>query len=123
MAAKMTEMATRVAAVAALVLFFGAAAGVAACCVPVASSTPVEFQTCGGNRYAGLPFASRSPVYARQGAAASSVALASQVRAVAISTDRRGLTVRGLLARLRWTCSKRGATPLMRPSPPMRRRV
>ena len=67
------------AAAAALALAAWGPAATSACCVNADASVPPEFQTCGGNRYAGLPFGTRSPVYARNGAAATSVALASQV--------------------------------------------
>jgi len=47
-------------------------------CFPL-GSFPAEYQTCGGNRYAGLPFATRSPVMAQHGVAATSQPLATNV--------------------------------------------
>jgi len=48
-----------------LFLLLGGAKGSQGCgCHPL-GNFPEEYQTCGGNRYDGLPFASRSPVYAK----------------------------------------------------------
>ena len=71
-----------------LVLALSAASPATACCTPLDDATPEAFKTCGGNRYAGLPFATRSPIYAQHGAAATSVALASQVRMRRVRTRR-----------------------------------
>jgi hypothetical protein len=50
------------------------------CCVPTIAA-PQEYQNCGGTRPTGLPFAGRSPVYSRNGMAATSQPLSTQVRA------------------------------------------
>ena len=74
-----TARAAAAAAATALAVTAWAPAAACACCVNADASAPPEFQNCGGNRYDGLPFGTRSPVYARNGAAATSVALASHV--------------------------------------------
>ena len=48
------------------------------CCVTTAGSSDPNLNTCGGTRPTGLPFAGRSPVYARHGMAATSQPLTTQ---------------------------------------------
>eukprot|EP00467_Chlorarachnion_reptans_P019238 CAMPEP_0114530366 /NCGR_PEP_ID=MMETSP0109-20121206/25405_1 /TAXON_ID=29199 /ORGANISM="Chlorarachnion reptans, Strain CCCM449" /LENGTH=652 /DNA_ID=CAMNT_0001712981 /DNA_START=35 /DNA_END=1990 /DNA_ORIENTATION=- len=49
------------------------------CCVPTMGSDDPNMNNCGGTRPVGLPFATRSPIYARNGMAASSQPLTTQV--------------------------------------------